>query len=489
MLMDSLLRGFPVGTLLLWRRPAQEERLVFGDVHIQAPAAFDALWVVDGQQRIVSLVSCLLRSPGEGADRSPYRLFLNLDREDCVTEAAMGASHLPFWRMHSAVAVSQWARDFAVGDAVHTRAQDLAERLLRYEIPAYITSAEREDDLREVFARANNAGKRMRWEEIHDALNVRRGGDAGGPRQRIQAQVMASGFGEVEIETLLRALLVASGHSPTDRGAEDWQRPGMAERWEEAVGRGLKLALEFLRDEAQIPHRDLLPYELPLVFLPTYFERFPRPSERALELLVRWVWRGAACGGHASTDEILRPHFRLLQAGSSAEEVAVSWLGLLAGRQREALPHAVFNLRGHQTRLLLALLHGLGPRRLGAGAEPLGLQELLGEEPGQASAGDSAARFLRLCSAPAWRRHPANFLLHPVLSPLEVPAAWKSADDATLESHLIPASARTLLKEGRMAELVQLRQERMVQVLGPRLESLAQWGADDDGPSLSSAAR
>src|SRR6266478_7582716 len=53
-LFDSIVRGYPVGSLLLWRRPARAEELQLGALHIDAPRRTDALWVVDGQQRIIS---------------------------------------------------------------------------------------------------------------------------------------------------------------------------------------------------------------------------------------------------------------------------------------------------------------------------------------------------------------------------------------------------------------------------------------------------
>ena len=53
-LLDSLYRGYPVGTLLLWETaaPAGEGRI--GSLTLSAPQMENALWMVDGQQRIVS---------------------------------------------------------------------------------------------------------------------------------------------------------------------------------------------------------------------------------------------------------------------------------------------------------------------------------------------------------------------------------------------------------------------------------------------------
>ena len=56
-LFDSILRGYPFGSLLLWQREAGADDLRIGALEVQAGARQDALWVVDGQQRITSLVN------------------------------------------------------------------------------------------------------------------------------------------------------------------------------------------------------------------------------------------------------------------------------------------------------------------------------------------------------------------------------------------------------------------------------------------------
>ena len=58
-LMDSIVRGYPIGSILLWQRAAVRQKLVIGAIHIEAPKDDKALWVVDGQQRLTSLANAL----------------------------------------------------------------------------------------------------------------------------------------------------------------------------------------------------------------------------------------------------------------------------------------------------------------------------------------------------------------------------------------------------------------------------------------------
>ena len=65
-LFDSIVRRYPIGSLLLWRRPAPAASVALGTLTIDAPEFDEAMWVVDGQQRITSLVNVL--QPGTHPD-------------------------------------------------------------------------------------------------------------------------------------------------------------------------------------------------------------------------------------------------------------------------------------------------------------------------------------------------------------------------------------------------------------------------------------
>lgn len=53
-LFDSILKGYPIGSLLLWTRRANAEVITLGALQLDAPEFDEAFWVVDGQQRLTS---------------------------------------------------------------------------------------------------------------------------------------------------------------------------------------------------------------------------------------------------------------------------------------------------------------------------------------------------------------------------------------------------------------------------------------------------
>src|SRR5271167_2556321 len=63
-LFDSIWRGYPIGSLLLWERFAPVEPVSFGSLTVDAGERPSALWVVDGQQRLTTLVATLTEHGG-----------------------------------------------------------------------------------------------------------------------------------------------------------------------------------------------------------------------------------------------------------------------------------------------------------------------------------------------------------------------------------------------------------------------------------------
>ncbi len=60
-LFDSIYRGYPVGSFLLRKGAAPAATLEIGPLSIDGPETQEALWVVDGQQRLIALTAGLSR--------------------------------------------------------------------------------------------------------------------------------------------------------------------------------------------------------------------------------------------------------------------------------------------------------------------------------------------------------------------------------------------------------------------------------------------
>ncbi len=309
-LFDSILRGYPVGSLLFWKKTAPAESLLIGSARIEAPGIADAWFVVDGQQRTTALAAALL-DLDQGADTRWAIRF------DPAEEAFFHGPERPFdLRRHVPASIlgdirrlGRWLRDCALDESEQKRVEDVQQRLLDYELPVYVVETDDGDALRGVFARLNSTGVRMRADEVFQALlgseHEERRGAQRTDLAALQEACDVDGFGEPPRPEVLKALLAMSGLDPSRRleqlGEDAATRLVGASDAIEALGRAvafLQAPSDAAAPGAGIPHYGFIPYPVVFVLLARWFHLFPEPDASMRRELSRWVWRGVATGVH-----------------------------------------------------------------------------------------------------------------------------------------------------------------------------------------------
>ncbi len=297
-LFDSIFRGYPIGNLLLWRRPASPAHLEIGPLTIDVPDRPDALWVVDGQQRITSLVGALA-APADTVDPK-FRIYFDLHAQDFVS--AGRRERIPDHWLPVPVALHNerllpWLRERpSLTDDEIRLCDNVATQIREYKIPVYIVEGDDEQALREIFDRLNTFGKRLTRSEVFEALHTVSDQMQPSGLHALGTRVQGFGFGELKEQILMQSVLAVRG-GKVDRDfrrefTDDEDRYQAFRKTEQALGH----VVEFLRDEARIPHIRLLPYALFVPVLARFAALYGPPQGRAAELLRRWVWRGSVVG-------------------------------------------------------------------------------------------------------------------------------------------------------------------------------------------------
>jgi hypothetical protein len=301
-LFDSIYRGYPIGSLLLRKGAADEECIRLGPLSIDAPRTGDALWVVDGQQRLTALAAGLLHpNPAVPIDaKDVYGVYFDVANKAFVSRPRDGvvpATWIPVSEMLDASKLIEWVYQWSYHRDPDLRSAvfDAGTRIRQYPIPLYIvsTSDDESDErvIREIFRRVNNQGHRLTWDEVHDAL-FGKNGDHPSTLNDLANELERLGMGRPEKQQLLTCLIASKGLDPTRNFSQHYRRD--QEILREAVADGLpalRRVFDFLRVNAEIPHLRLLPRSLPLVILTRFFALHEKPGRRTLELLTRWTWR------------------------------------------------------------------------------------------------------------------------------------------------------------------------------------------------------
>lgn len=295
-LLDSIYRGYPIGTLLLWETKADPQEIRFGSLSLAVPARSDAWWVVDGQQRVVSLARVLL-TPHPSED--DFALHFDLDEGKFVLglNAKVRTGDLSRWLPLTVVLDSEQLIHWLLEQKPAPDRRDMAirvgKRIREYDVPAYIVHTDSEVTLREIFERSNNSGRPLEAAEVFDALHGARSANYPASIVDIARDLEALHFGHVEQKILYRLLRVLSGADVTDRSGRGVLRlsDDEARKAYAATAGAVRSVILFLKRDVGIAHYDLLPYKLPLVTLGKFFHHHPVPRARSRELLIRWLWR------------------------------------------------------------------------------------------------------------------------------------------------------------------------------------------------------
>jgi len=499
-LFDSIAKGYPIGSLLLWTRPAEAETIQLGALRINAPALSDAFWVVDGQQRLTSLANTL---HPDGHLQAKFSLAYDLRAEDFVHTPPIEDPYIiPLPVLFDLQQLLKWFARYPLIAEHLDAATNITRKIRQFEVPAYLVSQEDPSVLQDIFDRMNSYGKRLSRAEIFSALNAGDESDKDksltfdGISARIDADLL---FGRIDNDTVLGAVLARRGTEVRRdirdefTGKDDEGRDVAYRAGEEALRR----AVVFLQSYAGVPHISMLAYRYLLVVLSRLFAFYPEPDTRNLQLLRRWYWQAAVAGPEQFKGGTPNAA-RLLCTQVIENDLTASVQGLLAAVRRRVKPTldlSRFATNEASTKMLLCVWWSLKPRNPKTG-ELYDLTDLADSLMDQQTA-RNAVRYIAPRNAIPLENRPwaANRALMPgldidgrevsaLISTIPIgleEAVWA----AVLESHTITEEMALLARLERFKEFIHLRQSLLEESADSFLWHMAEWEFEDT-PPLSS---
>ncbi len=473
-LLDSIYRGYPIGTLLFWVRHGDAQPIEYGSVVVDARETGEAWWVIDGQQRVNAIIRSLV---GKGFPTEQFSFYFDLQTGKFVRPGRGGAvpDHwLPMTDVVDSERLLDWIAEHPAID--RKLAISMGKRMREYSIPFYLVTTDDEDAVREIFARLNQTGKRMESNEVFSALYGARHGDSPSDVREVAANLDALGFGQFEHE-LLHSMMLATLGIDVSKNRVPEIDADQAHQALASLERAARAVIQFLRETAKIPHIALLPYELPLVTLARFFHLFPEADPRSRELLSRWVWRGALSGQHQGNTTSKRATLSAIVAAD--EHGSVRRLLEMVDRQQvqvqiEKAQFDQFRFRDAHAKLLTLALWSLQPRHLQTGV-PIHL-------PNDAAELFPPARITSSLLDGIF----ANRIIHPPLGEGSIRQALLACSDTrALASHAIDSMMVDALQERDYASFEAVRTRALAEVTARLFASRAQLLASDRPPIQS----
>ncbi len=474
-LLDSVLRGFPIGSILIWDTEILiESATTVGPIEISSRPGGQVGYLLDGQQRVSTLVGtlCLPDEADSIVDDVNWRLYCDLDRREFlpIPPENVAPRHFPVRSLLDTAGFITACRRIEEGGKEQGEARrwlDEADRLASafrdYQLPLIRIREADLDSAVTVFARLNRKGRKMAADEMVSALTYQEGQfHLARKLDEFKDELDGRGFGDLDRVLLLRSVLAALDR---DIYAKDWAdlmvKPEVRERLPDAfewAESGIKGALDFLKELGVTSDR-LLPYGLQLVLLGEFFRLCPEPDPDALDLLRRWFWVTAFTGwfGGVNTAQATRAlaEMRNLADGTGTEFSAVD-----LGAPARPFPER-FDGRSARVRAFLLYLASLRPRSMQS-ADDLDPGQLLSDHGtravGYVSSGSDLPK--ELLSSPANRMFFDRNQVGQALLRL------KLLDDDTLKkvlpTHGFPDDSLRWIRSDESAHLIRARLDKLI---------------------------
>lgn len=234
-LVDSLYRGYPSGSLLMWQTKAPPKAYALGHADAAQPAVASPWYLLDGQQRLTSLHRLFTGDPEAQVvfhlERESFQIQSAATRKDpkfVLVHAVLGATGL--WDL---VDILRLQLPALTPDQINkrlTRIKDIEK--IRYEIDVLTDLSYQEAT--EVFLRVNSSGRRLSTSDLLLSTLSARWPGAMDKLSREAAALASRGFPDLDTGFLVRALAGAI----LERGLSHASYGGLAAVSDEELAHG-----------------------------------------------------------------------------------------------------------------------------------------------------------------------------------------------------------------------------------------------------------
>ena len=313
-LFDSIRKGYPIGTLFLWR-PAEpsnwDKSSELGSYTIQSQSSQD-FYVLDGFQRLSSLFGCLVNPEQTELKRNDakwnryFSLYYDA-KEDEFTY--LPPKHTPkYW--HFPMSVFLVASDFRKYSREHLereckdeleinnildKADRLSSILLDYRIGTIEINNADIAQAAEIFSRINSEGTKVTIDWMVHALSYDSGSHFNLAKETDELLVSLQDY---HFETLSRNAVFRCFQSSfgkiyfdQDKIEDLAKKKDFRKTITEKSVPAIQRAVKFLYEDLHVLDRTLLPYPIQLVFMMEFFRQLPNPTDEQREWLKLWFWR------------------------------------------------------------------------------------------------------------------------------------------------------------------------------------------------------
>ena len=370
-LLDSIANNYPIGSLLLWRTSTKlaTERNI-GDFKL--PETDDLTptdYVLDGQQRITVVYSCL----GAPDNEEGFSVVYDLDNHQFLpAPSEHNPKMFPLRWLYETTKMLNFRtslQSFPKHEDYQATLDTLISAFTNYKIPVVTLKDLSLEEVCPIFERINSSGTKLAMYDLMVAATWSKTFDLNEEVDRISLALDPKGFGDIEPNTILKCLsAVQFGGTKKDqilrlRELPEDEMDSLVEKTSEAL---LK-TIDTLTTEFQIYSWEFLPYEALVIILCYIFSKSFSLSSEKLVRVRQWFWRASFSERYrVGGENFLSRDLEIVQKFVVEEESEKTEIGNIPTSSQ--LLNTTFRINNSRARAIILALAIRKPRNLTNGA-------------------------------------------------------------------------------------------------------------------------
>ena len=298
-LMDSIIKGYPIGTFILWKT---NERLRsirnIGGIDLPDTPDGDYIqYVLDGQQRITAIYATLkgLTIQRETGDDDLGKMYVDLvapDDEPIIISDISDKDPKTYIRLHDLLyggfkLLANYPSEH------HQKLDEYKQRIESYSFPTVSIEYAPIDVATEIFTRINVGGKPLSVFEIMVAktFDTAKTFDLAEKHAELISSLQQVDYDTISNSTILQVISTILKRDCTKKTILSIDRHDFIDVWPDAID-AIEHTVDYFRNTYRIPVSELLPYNALIVpFAYFFYKHRTKPSGDKQKYLQDFFWR------------------------------------------------------------------------------------------------------------------------------------------------------------------------------------------------------
>ncbi|MFA5016025.1 MAG: DUF262 domain-containing protein [Methylobacter sp.] len=294
-LLDSIYRGYPVGSLLMWstKEELKHERNVGGFKLPETPEDYPVNYILDGQQRLTTLYG-VFHSDENTADAvlaDRFNICYIPDDDTFVHHSA--ASGKDKIHLNTILDTTKLLGELPkFNDEQKTKIAKVTESFKDYEFPVVTIKERSNKEVCSIFQRINSSGTPLSNLELltawtwSDQFDLRREID------ELLDTLSDKGYEQIDQPLLMRMLASLTCGSIDSDDLVDVD-PSVLVKGMMSLKKAVMSAVDFLEGQLKIKNVIFLPFPIMLIPIVSFYARIDHPSADQLSQIRKWFWQCA----------------------------------------------------------------------------------------------------------------------------------------------------------------------------------------------------